>query len=349
MFPPLLEWMRMTLVVTKQIMKADSERSLVPRLTTRFTDEAAVITQNLPVTDILVLNFMPKKDPAIVDLSLALGGTKDFNVRPVFLNVPIETARDENGQSVCHIDFPVDEYCALLEAHNFKGVIFNGASADEVPFENTSGLEQVKAAMDLAREKTGGVFNICWSAMAGLYVDHGVNKGVSNKKIIGQFDQVPTPKGCASPLMKAWGDATPIPCGRLGYVPDASILAVPALDVLASTPQMAQNYDLGSSIAFVEDKQNRTFYMLNHPEYGPDAIRKEYERDVASGGQGGIETPEPTGDYKIPKGQDAPWKQAAHNLFNAWLHTLESASCRISNDNDFASCEDLNAAIQVRP
>lgn len=324
----------MTLVLTDQIEEADQERGLIERthashIKTQFKENTA-----RPLTDVLVLNFMPKKDPAIVDLALALGGAQDFNVRPHFLNVDIVTSRDEHGAYQCHIDFPVEEYRNLLSTRTFKGVIFNGASADEVPFENTSGLDEMKAAMDLAREKTAGVFNICWSAMAGLYVDHGVNKDVSDKKIIGVFDQLPTPKGSASPLMKAWGSATPIPCGRLGYVPDNNILAVPALDVLAATPQMAQNYDLGSSIAVVEDRAARTIYMLNHPEYGPDAIRKEYERDVASGGQGGIETPYPTGDFEIPKGKAAPWKQAAHDLFNAWLHQLDAQEKgAIANDN----------------
>jgi len=323
----------MTLVLTNQIEDADQERGLIGRTNARHIKSLFQKNSDLPVTDILVLNFMPKKDPAIVDLSLALGGAQDFNIRPHFLNVDIQTRRDENGEYSCHIDFPVKEYEAMLEAHDFKGVIFNGASADEVPFERTTGLEEMKNAMDLARAKTGGVFNICWSAMAGLYVDHGVNKGVSNKKIIGVFDQIPTTKGRASPLMRAWGNATPIPCGRLGFIPDANILSVPALDVLASTPQMAANYDLGSSIAFVEDRQNRTLYMLNHPEYGPDAIRKEYERDRDNGGQGGIETPYPTGDFAIPKGQDAPWKQPAHNLFNAWLHQL-AAQKKGSPSND---------------
>lgn len=324
----------MTLVVTNQIINADQERGLVARADVEAVPESAANGRGAGVTDVLVLNFMPKKEPAIVDLALALGGAADFTVRPHFLNVDIATARDENGISSCHIRFPMEDYLDLLDRHDFAGVIFNGASADEVPFENTAGLEDVKAAMDIARARTGGVFNICWSAMAGLYVDHGVDKSVSDKKIIGVFDQVATDLGRKSPLMQAWGNATPIPCGRLGYVPDANILSVKGLDVLATTPQMAENYDLGSSIALVEDAAARTVYMLNHPEYGPEAIRKEYERDRDSGGQGGIETPYPVGDFEIPKGQDAPWKRPAHNLFNVWLHAVQGQQAVYVNDND---------------
>lgn len=349
----------MTLVVTDQILDADRERSLIERTQAEQVQDAWAEKRNLPVADVLVLNFMPKKDAAIVDLSLALGGAQDFNVRPHFLNVDISTIRDENGVSSCHINFPMEDYLDALDRHDFAGVIFNGASADEVPYERTSGLDDVKAAMDLARDRTGGVFNICWSAMTGLYVDHGVDKNVSDKKIIGVFDQVVTASGQKSALMKAWGNATPIPCGRLGYVPDANILSVDALDVLAATPQMADNYDLDSSIALVEDKAARTIYMLNHPEYGPDAIRKEYERDCANGGQGGLETPYPVGDFEVPKGQAAPWKQAAHNLFNAWLHALHTPEHSAkpeypqprANDNwPERSNEDqaLDAALQMR-
>lgn len=312
----------MTLVVTNQIIEAD-ERGLIERTGVAHVDEKIVQASVRPVTDVLVLNFMPKKEPAIVDLALTLGGVQDFDVRPHFINVDITTEHGADGVARCRINFPKEEFAAALASHDFAGVIFNGASADEVPFENTVGLEDVKEAMDIAREASGGVFNICWSAMAGLYLDHGVDKNVSDKKIIGVFDQVATPRGQKNALMKAWGpSAAPIPCGRLGYIPDNNILAVPALDVLATTPQMAEGYDLGSSIAVVEDSQNRTVYMLNHPEYGPDAIWKEYERDAANGGQGGLETPYPVGDFKIPKGEDAPWKNPAHSLFNAWLKNV---------------------------
>ena len=328
----------MTLIVTDQIKHADSRRGLIEKRAACWMPEQQAQAENVPVTDVLVVNLMPKKDPAIVDLSLALGGAEDFNVRPVFLNVDLNKYQNENGKAAGHIDFPMSDYARLLNDHDFAGVIFNGASAGELDFKDIGGLDQLKLAMDLARTRSGGLFNVCWSAMAGLYLDHGVNKAVSDKKIIGVFNQVASAKGAASPLMQAWGESAPIPCGRVGYIADKDMMAVPSLDILAHTPQM-QEYGLGTSIAVSEDKALRTVYMINHPEYGPDAVRKEYERDRDNGGQGGIETPYPVGDFTIAKGMDAPWKAPAHRLFNAWLHQVSHQSRRISNDNSFEQNE----------
>ncbi len=336
----------MALVVTDQIRAADRERNLISRANIQAVEERATMDAALPVKNVLVLNLMPKKEPAMTDLSLALGGAQDYCIQPTFLNVEVTKHQDADGRNFCEINFPLGEYAALLESRDFTGVIFNGASLGDVPFENTAGLDDLKTAMDLGRARTGGVFNICWSAMAGLYLDHSVQKQMAPQKIIGVFDQVASvPHG----LTDAWGKAA-IPCGRFGYIPDENIKSVPALDILAVTPQMLE-YDLGTSASLIEDKAARTVYMINHPEYGPSAVRKEYERDRDLGAQGGFETPYPVGNFDIPKGQDAPWKNAAHRLFNAWIKAIsvDEKVEAIANDNR-APAQDaaLDFPVQMR-
>lgn len=336
----------MALVVTDQIREADRERNLISRARIQAVEERATMGVPLPVKNVLVLNLMPNKEPAMTDLSLALGGAEEYCIQPTFLNVDVSKYQGTDGQYFCEINVPLGDYAALLESREFTGVIFNGAALGEVPFENVAGLQDLKTAMDLGRDRTGGVFNICWSAMAGLYLDHGVQKQVAPQKIIGVFDQVAS---VPHSLTEAWGRAVPIPCGRLGYIPDENINAVKALDILAVSPQMLE-YGLGTSVSLVEDKAARTIYMINHPEYGPAAVRKEYERDRDLGGQGGRITPYPVGDFDIPKGQDAPWKNSAHRLFNAWIKAISvEESAEAVNDNQRREQDaPLDFSVQMR-
>lgn len=271
------------------------------------------ISADQPALNVVILNLMPKPESREADFLIPLG-LSNLHIRAHVINAQIDNDKDA---PTSRITLPKDEIAALRARKDITATIISGASLDDRPYDQVEGLDDLFSVMDWAAENTGGVFNICWAAMAGLHHQYGIPKYTSEEKIIGVFklaadtDAGETAQDLS--LIRAWDQSVGIPSARIGYLLDEDIKSRPALTPLARTPDMRPD----SQIALISDNKGQVF-MLNHPEYGPHAIRREYERDQITP-QGGITTPTPTGDYVIPDGSAAPWQGSCVVLLETFL------------------------------
>jgi homoserine O-succinyltransferase len=116
-----------------------------------------------------------------------------------------------------------------------------------------------------------------------------------------------------SSLLRGFNDEFSIPVSRHTEVRREDIPDKPGLRILAESPE--------AGICLMEDLEHRALYMFNHLEYDADTLKREYERDVASGAE--IQVPKnyfPEDDPSQQPGNQ--WRAYAHLLFWNWIYEI---------------------------
>ena len=142
-----------------------------------------------------------------------------------------------------------------------------------------------------------------------FYYHYGIDKYDLPKKLSGVYKHTVEKK--QSPFFRGFDDEFYIPHSRYTGVHAEDILANPELELLSLSDK--------AGVFAVKSENNRRFFIMGHPEYDPDTLQLEYERDVNKG-----INPDVPENYFVDndpaKGPLVKWRAHAQLLYSNWLN-----------------------------
>jgi len=261
-------------------------------------------TQDIRPLQILLVNLMPKKIQTETQFSRLLGNTPlqiDLELVCPEGHVPANTPAEHLQKFYKPFSEVKDRY--------FDGCIITGAPVEHLEFEQVDYWPELCEIMEWSKTHVHSTFHICWGAQAALYYHYGIPKQGLPEKLFGVFPHEVEYK--QSILFRGFDDIFYVPHSRHTTIRREDVEAIPALRVLASSP------DAGVYCVFT--RKGRQIFVTGHSEYDPDTLKQEYDRDVAAGKP--IHVP----DHYFP--DDDPsrppyvlWRSNANLLFSNWLN-----------------------------
>ena len=268
--------------------------------------ETRAMTQDIRPLEIAVLNLMPTKVETETQLLRVLGNTP-LQINVQFINTKTHISKNT---SKSHIETFYKTFDDIKDS-KFDGLIITGAPVEKMDFEEVDYWEELCQIMEWSKENVTSTFHICWGAQAALYYHYGVPKIPMEEKVFGVFEHTVNPDKKHKILLRGFDDCFYAPHSRHTGVKKEDIEKVPALEILAESPE--------AGVYIITDKNERRFFITGHSEYDADTLQKEYIRDVNRGL-----------DIKVPKNyfpDDDPtkgpvvrWRSHANLLYSNWLN-----------------------------
>jgi len=230
--------------------------------------EYRAMHQDIRPLRLLILNLMPTKIVTETQLLRKLSNTP-IQIQVGLLQTASHTPAnvDSNHLSAFYTTFD------QIKDNSYDGLIITGAPVENLDFDQVDYWEELCQIMDWSSTHVHATLHICWGAQAGLYYHYGVPKYSLPKKLFGVFEhQVLKP---SSPLFRGFDDVFLAPHSRYTEVRAEDILKVPELEILSTSPE--------AGIFAVKSEDSRHFFILGHPEYDPETLFLEYQRDVEKG------------------------------------------------------------------
>ena len=266
--------------------------------------ERRAVTQDIRPLRILLLNLMPTKIVTETQLARLLGNSP----LQIELELIMTTGHQSRNTSREHMLAFYKTFDDVRHQH-FDGMVITGAPVEQMPFEQVDYWPELCEIMSWSKTHVTSTFHICWAAQAGLYHHFGIEKKPLTKKLFGVFEHAVERR--SSMLLRGFDDRFFVPHSRHTTIDRAQVEAVPALKILASSPE-------AGIYAMATDK-GRQIFITGHSEYDADTLRLEYERDKRAGLP--IDVPKnyfPNDDDTQPP--RVTWRGHANLLYANWLN-----------------------------
>ena len=266
--------------------------------------ENRALSQDIRSLHILLLNLMPTKVVTETQLARVLGNTP-LQVELELLQVSSHESKNVSQDLMLAFYKTFDEICEK----RFDGMVITGAPVEHLPFEEVDYWEELCRIMEWSKTHVHSTFHICWGAQAGLYYHYGIPKVPLDHKLFGVFPHRVERK--SSILFRGFDDVFMAPHSRHTTIRREDVEAVPALKILASSPE--------AGIYAMATDQGRQVFVTGHSEYDYDTLEKEYLRDKNAGLP--IEIPKNyyPGDDDTQRPR-VTWRGHANLLYSNWLN-----------------------------
>ncbi|MBP3039796.1 homoserine O-succinyltransferase [Bacillaceae bacterium Marseille-Q3522] len=267
-------------------------------------DEERAINQNIRPLNILILNLMPEKEKAEVQLLRLLGNTP-IQVNITFLRLTTHNSKNTSKFHLERFYKPFSE----IQYKKYDGLIISGAPVEKLPFEEVNYWEELKQIMNWSKEHVTSTLHICWGAQAALYHHYGINKYELPEKCFGIYEH--RLLNSNEKLVRGFDDSFLAPHSRYTDIDFNKLKNHPELFVLAESDQ--------AGILLVASKNGKNIMVTGHLEYDATTLGNEYTRDH----ERGIETQIPENYFPNNDPNKAPlhrWKSHSNLLFSNWLN-----------------------------
>ena len=261
-------------------------------------------TQRIRPLEIVLLNLMPTKIVTETQLSRVLGNTP-LQVHLELIRTASHEAKNVSQDHMLSFYKTFDE----IKDRKFDGLVITGAPVENLNFEDVDYWPELCEIMEWSKTHVHSTFHICWGAQAGLYYHYGIKKFPLEKKMFGIFPHKADYKRAI--LLRGFDDVFYAPHSRHTTVLREDVEAVWDLRIIASSDE--------AGVYAVQTKGGRQIFVMGHPEYDPDTLKKEYFRDKDQGLT--IDVPK---NY-FPGDDDTKepivtWRSHANLLFSNWLN-----------------------------
>ena len=230
--------------------------------------ETRAMTQDIRPLQILLLNLMPTKVDTETQLARVLGNTP-LQIELELIAPSGHVSKNTSQEHMLAFYKTFDE----VKDRTFDGLIITGAPVEQMPFEEVDYWPELCRIMEWSKTHVHSTLHICWGAQAGLYYHYGIPKRPLPHKLFGVFRH--TVEEPNFMLFRGFDDQFWVPHSRNTTVDRADVEAVPALKILASSPE--------AGIYAIKTDKGRQIFIMGHSEYDRDTLKKEYLRDVEAG------------------------------------------------------------------
>lgn len=252
-----------------------------------------------------IINIMPRAEMYEEYLLRPLRAS-GVTFEPVWIRLSSHTYTSSDAERVrrCYVTF--DE---LGGAAGLDAVILTGAPVEELEFEAVRYFDELRSILERTREGGVSTLGLCWGGMLLGYL-MGVSKVRFDKKLFGVFEQ--RSLDAAHGLTSGFGERFPCAHSRHSGIVDGELERAAGA---GRVRLLAHGEETGYTL--FESSDGLWIAHLGHPEYLPDRLREEWERDTALGRT----------DVALPRNfdprePDAIWMQHCDRLFANWLRRL---------------------------
>ncbi len=171
-------------------------------------------------------------------------------------------------------------YCAWSEIRDrkFDGLVITGVNALKSRVEEEDIWPDMQKILAWSETNVFSSLYLCWGAQAALKHFHNIDSLRGASKLFGLFEH--RLGDDRSGLLSGFPDIFPIPVSRWKSPPRQAIEARPALEILGDSAETGPNimaeiasYDAGRAY------YPKRIYILSHPEYDTDTLKREFVRD----------------------------------------------------------------------
>lgn len=257
-----------------------------------------------------ILNIMPKADTYEYSLLHPLGRSV-MQIEPVWIRLDTHSYSSTDPSHLQKLYVPFSE---AIDKKRLDGLLVTGAPVEELAFEEVSYWNEIRRILRYAQKNIPSTLGICWGGLA-LAKFMGIEKVVYEKKIFGVFETMNLER--AHPITGEMDDRFDCAQSRHAGIPD-SVLE----ERCDSGSIRLLAYAHGAGYTIFESTDQRFLIHLGHPEYEPQRLISEYERDLAAH----------RNDVELPKNLDLlhpanTWRSHRTEFFSQWIKFIhESAS-----------------------
>lgn len=243
-------------------------RAILERENVPIIAEDRASHQDIRPLQVALLNLMPNKIKTETHFLRVLGSTP-LQVEVTLLRPGTHDPKNASPEHLMEFYQTLDE----VKHRRFDALIVTGAPIEHLPYERVTYWEELRGFFDWIKTNVYSTLFVCWGAQAALYHYHGVPKyNVEAKRFGIYLHHVLKP---FEPITSGFDDYFYVPVARNTEVRHDDIVKVPGLDILVESEQ--------TGLCLIQETAKRRFYMFNHLEYGANALRREYLRDLESG------------------------------------------------------------------
>ncbi|WP_299359712.1 homoserine O-succinyltransferase [uncultured Paracoccus sp.] len=265
-------------------------------------------TQDIRPLRIALLNLMPKKIQTENQFARLIGAT------PLQIDLSLIRMSDHESKNTA-ADHMASFYRPFAEVQaagdRFDGLIVTGAPIEQLPFEQVTYWDELRRLFDWSRTHVHSTFGVCWGGMAMAWHFHGLPKHLLEEKAFGCFRH--RNLAPASPYLRGFSDDVLVPVSRWTEIRQEDIDARPALETLLASDEVGP--------CLLEDRAQRSLYIVNHLEYDSGTLKEEFDRDVAAGKPIRV----PVNYYPDDDPSRTPmnrWRSHAHLLYGNWINEI---------------------------
>ncbi|GGO63453.1 homoserine O-acetyltransferase MetA [Bowmanella pacifica] len=260
--------------------------------------------QDIRPLEVGILNLMPNKIETEVQLLRLLSNT------PLQINVDLIRIDNEAPKNTpkAHMDAFYHQFDDIANK-KYDGLIVTGAPLALLDYETVKYWDKMQTVLDWARRHVQSTLFLCWAAHAAMYHYFGIDRRLRDNKLSGVFTHQVNEEH--DELLRGFDPVFNACHSRFGEIPLDTYQSVPEIKVLATSDKA------GVYLAASRDK--RLVFVTGHPEYDPDTLAGEYQRDLEAGSQPAVPENYFPGDNPCL----APlvtWRSHGSLLFTNWLN-----------------------------
>ena len=255
---------------------------------------------------LLILNLMPEKPSAEMELYHALDATTDRLVHVTLVKMSNMLYRSTPQD---YMDRYYEDVADVMERDEpFDGLIVNGAPFGHLEYEEVIYWRQLCVFFRWVDRRIPAHLYICWGAFARIFYNWGVRFVRIGFQWSGVYPHRILTKDC--PIVDASQDEVLIPVSRPCYISHHELSRFDDLTIVAESP-------VTGPAMFVSDKRRQVF-NIGHSEYAAGRLDFEYHRDMDAG----LNPMVPHNYYEDDdpsKPYHATWHEGRDTLFRGWL------------------------------
>ena len=265
-------------------------------------DQDQAVKEDIRALRIGILNIMPKAETYEFSLLNPLGQSV-IQIEPVWIRLKTHAYQSSDHE---HLD---SLYVSFKEAINDKhldGLLLTGAPVEEMPFEEVNYWDEMTRILKYAKNNIASTFGICWGGLA-LARFLGIEKEHYDQKLFGVFETKNT--NIHHRITGNMDDIFWCPQSRHSGISD-EVLELERdkgnINLLA--------YSEEAGYTIFESMDSRFLMHLGHPEYEPQRLVEEFQRDQKKGRKD--VTPPQNLDLEKPTNR---WRGNRTVLFSDWI------------------------------
>lgn len=256
-----------------------------------------------------ILNIMPKADTYEYSLLHPLGRSV-MQIEPVWIRL---NTHDYTSTDPLHLEKLYIPFKEAVDKKRLDGLIVTGAPVEEIPFEEVSYWNEIQRILRYAHKNIPTTLGICWGGLA-LAKYMGIEKEIYKKKLLGVYETMNLDRN--HPITGEMDDRFYCAQSRHAGLSDAELERFRDkgdINLLA--------YSKKAGYTIFESADQRFLVHLGHPEYEPERLISEYNRDKAAG-LPDVTTPENL-DLEHPANT---WRSHRIEFFSQWIKYIHETT-----------------------
>jgi len=252
-----------------------------------------------------ILNIMPKGE-LYEPLILYPISRTIIQVEPVWLRLRSHTYKSTDQE---HLEIYYEFFDEAIRERKLDGLILTGAPVEEMEFKDVWYWNEITEILSYARKNITSTLGICWGGLA-LAKILGIEKEMFSHKLFGVFETYNIDR--SHPITGDLDDIFWCVQSRHSGIKD-ELLEQAKKEGLVN---LLAHSEYGGYTIF-ESSDRRFLMHLGHPEYEPQRLIEEYERDMKLGRKDVF--PPVNLDLKKPVNR---WRSHGLEFFAQWVRFI---------------------------